>query len=87
MDLSNYSSTPFTTKGANEGIAATGARGVTSFWHLRALFMIFMRFFPRRDTVSRISVGTAYSALFLTGLALVLGPWNVLRRQFNPSEF
>jgi sulfoxide reductase heme-binding subunit YedZ len=46
-----------------------------------------MRFFPKRDTISRISIGTAYSALFLTGLALLLGPWNVLRRQFNPVSF
>lgn len=51
------------------------------------LSVIFMRFFPKRDTISRISVGTAYSALFLTGLALILGPWNVLRRQFNPVSF
>lgn len=51
------------------------------------LSVIFMRFFSNRDTVSRISIGTAYSALFLTGLALILGPWNVLRRQFNPVSF
>ena len=51
------------------------------------LSVLFMRFFPKRDTISRISIGTAYSALFLTGLALLLGPWNVLRRQFNPVSF
>jgi len=45
------------------------------------------KFLIRRDTVSRISIGTAYSALFLTGLALTLGPWNVLRRKFNPVSF
>lgn len=46
-----------------------------------------MHFFPKRDSISRISIGTAYSALLLTGLALVLGPWNVLRRRANPVSF
>ena len=51
------------------------------------LSVIFMRFFSKRDTISRISIGTAYSALILTGLALMLGPWNVLRGRFNPVSF
>jgi sulfoxide reductase heme-binding subunit YedZ len=46
-----------------------------------------MRFFSKRDTISRISIGTSYSALILTGLALMLGPWNVLRRRLNPVSF
>lgn len=36
------------------------------------------------STVARWSLGTAYSALFLLGLSMVLGPLNVLRRKHNP---
>src|SRR5262249_37524783 len=47
----------------------------------------FAHFFPKRDVISRVSIGTAYAALFLAGLALMLGPWNVLRSRPNPVSF
>src|SRR5205807_6169202 len=37
-----------------------------------ALTVIFMHFFPKRDFISRASIGTAYPALFLTAAALLL---------------
>src|SRR2546430_17002680 len=48
------------------------------------LTVIFMQLFPKRDFLSRVSIGTAYPALFLTAAALVLGPFHVLRRKHNP---
>ena len=49
---------------------------------------IFWRLFSdRRELISHLSVATAYPALFLTALAVVLGPWNVLRRRPNPVSF
>ena len=48
------------------------------FWELFAV---------RRDLISRLSVATAYPALFLTVFAMALGPWNVLRRRANPISF
>ena len=46
---------------------------------------IFWRLFAdRRDVISRLSITTAYPALFLTGATLFLGPWNVLRHRPNP---
>jgi len=48
---------------------------------------VFAHFFPKRDGISRVSIGTAYAALFLAGLALMLGPWNLLRRRPNPVSF
>ncbi len=41
-------------------------------------------FAARRDLVSHISIATAYPALVLTSAALLLGPWQVLRRRHNP---
>jgi len=52
-----------------------------------ALTVIFMQLFPKRDFISRLSIGTAYPALFLTAAALLLGPLNVLRRKPNPASF
>jgi len=52
-----------------------------------ALTVIFMQLFPKRDFISRLSIGTAYPALFLTAAALLLGPLNVLRRKPNPVSF
>lgn len=51
------------------------------------MLITFAAFFPTRDVVSRISIGSAYSALLLAGLALVLGPWNVLKKYANPVSF
>src|SRR6516165_8735676 len=48
---------------------------------------VFAHFFPKRDAISRVSIGTAYAALFLAGLALMLGPWNLLRGRPNPVSF
>jgi hypothetical protein len=91
MDLPNYATIPFTTKVQMTESSRLPHRRVLRHIFLASALMllsvIFMRFFSKRDTISRISIGTAYSALFLTGLALVLGPWNVLRRQFNPVSF
>ncbi len=48
------------------------------FWELFSL---------RRDAFSRLSIATAYPALFLAASALLLGPWNRLRRRPNPVSF
>jgi DMSO/TMAO reductase YedYZ heme-binding membrane subunit len=45
------------------------------FWEL---------FSVRRDVISRLSIATAYPALFLTAAAMLVGPWNVLRGRTNP---
>src|SRR5438874_4757603 len=52
-----------------------------------ALTVIFMHFFPKRDFISQISIGTAYPALFLTAAALLLGPFNVLWQKPNPVSY
>jgi methionine sulfoxide reductase heme-binding subunit len=52
-----------------------------------ALTVLFMRFFPKRDLISQISIGTAYPAMLLTAAALLVGPLNVLRRKPNPISF
>ncbi|HWC19534.1 MAG TPA: ferric reductase-like transmembrane domain-containing protein [Terriglobales bacterium] len=44
-------------------------------------------FSVRRDLISRLSIATAYPALFLIAVALLLGPWNVLRSRPNPVSF
>ncbi|MGE5053617.1 MAG: ferric reductase-like transmembrane domain-containing protein [Acidobacteriota bacterium] len=49
-----------------------------AFWKL---------FSVRRDLIGHISIATAYPALFLTAVAVVLGPWNVLWRRANPLSF
>src|ERR1700686_1103680 len=51
------------------------------------LSVLFMRLFPHRDLVSRVSIGTAYAALFLVTATLLLGPLNVLRKRANPVSF
>jgi methionine sulfoxide reductase heme-binding subunit len=48
---------------------------------------VFAQFFPKRDSISRVSIGTAYAALLLAGLALMIGPWNLLRSRPNPVSF
>ena len=57
--------------------------GLTAF----ALTIIFMHLFPKRDFISRVSIGTSYAALLLTAIVLVLGPINVLFRKPNPVSF
>jgi len=52
-----------------------------------ALTVIFMHFFPKRDFISQLSIGTSYAALFLTAAALLLGPLNVLCQKPNPVSF
>ncbi len=51
------------------------------------LSVLFMHLFPHRDLVSRVSIGTAYAALFLVTTTLLLGPLNVLRNRANPVSF
>jgi sulfoxide reductase heme-binding subunit YedZ len=48
---------------------------------------VFYLLFSKRDFLSRLSIATAYAALALTGVALLLGPWNVIRSQSNPVSF
>jgi sulfoxide reductase heme-binding subunit YedZ len=52
-----------------------------------ALTVIFMHLFPKRDFISRLSIGTAYPALILIAVALLLGPFNVLWQKPNPVSF
>ncbi|SEB71927.1 ferric reductase-like transmembrane domain-containing protein [Terriglobus roseus] len=42
---------------------------------------------PYRDTISRASFATAYPALILLTLTLLLGPWRVLRGQSLPLSY
>ena len=51
---------------------------VAIFWELFSI---------RGDVISRLSIATAYPALFLTAAAVSIGPWNVLRGQTNPVSF
>jgi sulfoxide reductase heme-binding subunit YedZ len=39
---------------------------------------------PYKDILSRASFATAYPALVLLAVTLLIGPWNVLRRRANP---
>jgi methionine sulfoxide reductase heme-binding subunit len=39
---------------------------------------------PYTDVLSRASFATAYPALVLLAVTLLIGPWNVLRRRANP---
>jgi methionine sulfoxide reductase heme-binding subunit len=49
---------------------------------------VFWEFFStRHDVISRLSIATAYPALFLTAAAVSAGPWRVLRGQMNPVSF
>lgn len=59
-------------------IALCATAGTALFWHL---------FSVRRDLISHLSIATAYPALLLTGAAIVLGPWNVIRGRANPVSF
>ena len=59
-------------------IASTALACTAVFWQL---------FSVRRDLISHISIATAYPALFLTTVAVFLGPWNVLRGHANPVSF
>jgi len=52
-----------------------------------ALTITFMHLFPKRDFISQASIWTAYAALFLVAVALLLGPCNVLLRRPNPVSF
>ena len=63
---------------AHLAIALTSITCAAVFWRL---------FSDRRDLISHLSIATAYPALFLTAVASVLGPWNVLRRRANPVSF
>ena len=51
---------------------------VAVFWELFSI---------RGDVISRLSIATAYPALFLTAAAVSIGPWNVLLGQTNPVSF
>jgi len=39
---------------------------------------------PYPDVLTRLSFSTAYPALILLAITLVIGPWNVIRRRANP---
>jgi sulfoxide reductase heme-binding subunit YedZ len=62
-------------------------------YHMTALAIagtcsaVIYLFFAKRDFISRLSIATAYGAIALTTLALLLGPWNVIRSQANPVSF
>src|ERR671936_48191 len=43
--------------------------------------------FSKREIVGRLSIATAYGALALTALALLVGPWRTLRSQPNPVSY
>ena len=51
---------------------------VALFWELFSI---------RRDVISRLSIATAYPALFLAAAAMLVGPWNVLHGRRNPVSF
>lgn len=49
---------------------------------------LFWRLFSvRRDFISHLSIASAYAALLLLAVALLLGPWNVLLGKANPVSF
>jgi methionine sulfoxide reductase heme-binding subunit len=49
--------------------------------------VLFMRLFPQRGFVSRLSIGTAYAALFLLTITLILGPLKVVRKKGIPVSY
>ena len=51
-----------------------------------AAIMTYVAFLlvPGRSTLERLSMATAYASLVLLGLALIIGPLNVLRAKVNP---
>jgi sulfoxide reductase heme-binding subunit YedZ len=59
-------------------IAVFNLACVALFWELFSI---------RRDVISRLSIASAYPALFLTVAAMSVGPWNVLRGRTNPVSF
>ena len=59
-------------------IALANIACVLLFWEL---------FSMRRDVISRLSISTAYPALFLTVAAMVIGPWKVLRGRTTAVSF
>lgn len=59
-------------------IALADFGGVALFWELFSI---------RRDVISRLSIATAYPALFLAAAAMLVGPWNVLHGRRNPVSF
>ncbi len=59
-------------------IALANIAIVSAFWGLLSI---------GRDVISRLSIATAYSALFLTAVAVSIGPWQVLRGRPNPVSF
>lgn len=42
---------------------------------------------PPPDVRHRLSMGSAYAALLFFGVSLAVGPWNLLRENFNPVSF
>jgi sulfoxide reductase heme-binding subunit YedZ len=83
-----------------QGSTAPAPKPRLSYWQRRtiqhitigsttlACTVVFWELFAdRRDFISRLSIATAYPALFLTAAALVLGPWNVLAGRANPLSF
>lgn len=59
-------------------IALANIACVTLFWELFSI---------RHDVISRLSIATAYPALFLTAAAVFIGPWNVLRGRMTAVSF
>jgi methionine sulfoxide reductase heme-binding subunit len=57
---------------------------VTALANIACVSVFWELFSVRRDVISRLSIGTAYPALFLTAAAVSIGPWNVLRSRTNP---
>ncbi len=55
--------------------------------NIACLALFWELFSVRRDVISRLSIATAYAALFLTAAAMSVGPWNVLRARTNPVSF
>jgi sulfoxide reductase heme-binding subunit YedZ len=44
----------------------------------------FLRFLQPQQPIYQISMATAYGSLLFLALALMIGPWNVLRHRTNP---
>jgi methionine sulfoxide reductase heme-binding subunit len=72
----------------------------SSYWHQRIARLVLIAladfgcvalfwelFSIRRDVISRLSIATAYPALFLAAAAMLVGPWNVLHGRTNPVSF
>lgn len=59
-------------------IASATIAGTAVFWELFSI---------RRDLIARLSIATAYPALFLTAAVMSVGPGNVLTGRTNPVSF